>query len=308
MAAKERTSMAKFRLPFLGTLRAFEAAARHQSIRKACNELHVNHASISRHIQNLEHQIGQKLFRRTHRKVVLTDAGESMYRAVEVGFTHIERAFNSLTGKGYVERLVISADPDFAALWLVPRLGDFYARAPGALVEIVAEETSVSLEDPRVSCAIQYTKAGLKVSRGEILFRSRLFPVCAASLMKTRPIKSPEDLSGHMLLHDRSISEWMEYLDKAKVTEAIDAKAGPVFNETSLCLEAALRGQGVAIGDDFLAAMFLSEGRLVRPLDMELLSRNAYYFIAPDSGARHPMLEVFRAWLFETVCQRGSGT
>ena len=293
--------MPKFRLPALNSLRAFEAAARHQSIKKACDELHVTHAAVSRHIQKLEQQLGRELFERHHRKIVLNDAGEIMLGAVAVAFTHIQRAIVQLSGNRNPERLVISVDPDFAGLWLVPRLAEFYAIVPNTLVEIIAEKGLNSLDDSRIDCAIQYAEAGLDREDSEILFRSRLFPVCAPSLAKLLPLRSPEDLPQHVLLHDRSIVEWQEYLLSCSVTISVNARWGVIFSETALCLDAAVRGQGVAIGDDFLAEMHLSEGRLVRPFDSDFLSKNAYYFFVPQTNESHPAVAAFRTWLFESI-------
>jgi LysR family glycine cleavage system transcriptional activator len=293
--------MSKFQLPALSTLIAFEAAARYQSITLAADELHVTHTAVSRRIQKLELQTACRLFERQHRKIVLTADGEMFLRAVTTGFTHIERAFVLLSGSQKPDRLVISVDPDFAGLWLVPRLDEVYAILPRTLVEIRAEKGINSLRDPRIDCAIQYAEAGSEPENSKILFRSRLFPVCAPSLAKRLPLSSPEDLKRHVLLHDRSFAEWQEYLQKCSLT--IDVKAGlsAVFSETALCLDAAARGQGVAMGDDFLAAMHLSEGRLVRPFDSALYSRNAYYFIAPKRGPRHPAVTAFRNWLVQSI-------
>jgi LysR family glycine cleavage system transcriptional activator len=293
--------MLKFRLPALNSLRAFEAAARHQSIKKACDELHVTHAAVSRHIQKLEQQLRRDLFERHHRKIVLNVAGEIMLAAVTVAFTHIQRAITQLSEDRDPERLVISVDPDFAGLWLVPRLAEFYSIVSGTLVEIIAEKGLSSLDYSRVDCAIQYAEAGLDLEDGEVLFRSRLFPVCAPGLLQLLPLRSPRDLRRHVLLHDRSIAEWQEYLQSSSVTIDVNARLGVIFSKTALCLDAAARGQGVAIGDDYLAAMHLSEGRLVRPFDSDFFSKNAYYFIVPKTNPRHPAVDAFRTWLFESI-------
>jgi LysR family glycine cleavage system transcriptional activator len=291
----------KFRLPLLNSLRAFEAAARYQSIKLACAELHVTHAAVSRHIRKLEQQLGRRLFERRHRQIILTDAGEILLGAVTTGFSHIQRAFTQLSSMQRPERLVISVDPDFAGLWLVPRLGDFYAIVPDTLVEILAERTTPDLGDPRISCAIHYAQAGHGPELGEMLVRSRLFPVCARELMLQAPLESPNDLRHHVLLHDRSIAEWEEYLRSCAATFEINVRSGMVFSETALCLDAASRGQGVAIGDDFLAADHLAEGRLVKPFSSAVLSKNSYYFLASEAGSAHPSVSAFRNWLFRSI-------
>ncbi len=205
--------MSKDQPPVLsGALRAFEAAARHQSIKTASNELHVTHASVSRYVNGLVRQLGRRLFERHHRRIILTADGEVLLGAVTTGLSHIRRAVTLLSGSQRQNRLVISVDPDFAALWLVPRLAEFSAIVPNTLVEIFAEKGANSLPGRRIDCTIQYAEAGMELKNSEILFRSRLFPVCAPALMKTRPLRSIEDLQHHTLLHDRSIVEWQEYL------------------------------------------------------------------------------------------------
>jgi LysR family glycine cleavage system transcriptional activator len=307
--------MSKFQLPALNTLIAFEAAGRRQSVKYAADELNVTHAAVSRRIHKLELQVGRSLFEHQHRKTVLTADGEMFLRAVTTSFTQIERAFVELIGSRKPDRLVISADPDFAGLWLVPRLAEFYAVAPNTVVEIRTGKGLHSLRDPQIDCAIQYAEAGSELENGEMLFRSSLFPVCAPSLATRLPLRSPEDLKHHVLLHDRSYVEWQEYLRNCSL--AIDVNAGwsAVFSETAHCLDAAARGQGVAMGDDFLGALHLSEGRLVRLFDSALNSRNAYYFIAPKKGPRHPTVTAFRNWLLQSIDRlrgdlhiRGSGS
>jgi LysR family glycine cleavage system transcriptional activator len=293
--------MSKFRIPALNSLRAFEAAARLQSITKACEELHVTHAAVSRHIQKVEQQLGRDLFERHHRKIVLNDDGESLLRAVTTAFSQIQRAIVSLSRNQNPERLVISVDPDFAGLWLVPRLAEFNAIAPNILVEIISEVGLRFSDNPRIDCAIQYAAAGSEVENGEVLFRSQLFPVCAPGSNRAPPLRSPEDLRGRVLVHDRTMDEWREFIQRVSPPIDVDPTLGLIFSETLLCHEAAARGQGVAMGDDFLAEMQLSEGRLIRPFDASFPSKNAYYFIIPERDARHPGVSAFRAWLFQTV-------
>jgi len=105
-------------------------------------------------------------------------------------------------------------------------------------------------------------------------------------------------------LHDRSIDEWEHYLRTCAVPANINVRAGVVLSENALCLDAAARGQGVAIGDDFLAAVHLAEGRLISPFGSSLLSGNAYYFVIADSASKHPSVAAFRAWLLQSVRRR----
>ena len=293
--------MSKYYLPALNYLKAFEAAARHQSIKAASEELHVTPGAVSRQIKNLERRLRRRLFDRYHRRIALTVDGEMLLRAITTGFSYIQRAFVQLSSGRSANRLVISVDPDFAGMWLVPRLDEFYSFVPDTLVEILAERGRTSLQDGEVDCAIQYSDAHLMPDNGELLFRSRLFPVCARSSARLPPLRYLEDLRYHKLLHDRSTVEWQEYLHNCPRATDINVGSGVVFSETAHCMEAAVRGQGVAIGDDFLAALHLAEGRLVKLFDSAFYSRNAYYFILPDKETKHPAVTAFRNWLFQSI-------
>jgi LysR family glycine cleavage system transcriptional activator len=292
--------MAKLRFPAWSALKAFEAAARHQSVKEAGDELHVTPAAVSRHIRQLERQLGCRLFERRHRKIVLNAKGEILLSGVSKGFEHIQLVIAQLSGIPLSSSLVISVDPDFASLWLVPRLAEFYPLVPGTLVEIRSERVLNSFDD-RIDCAIQYTDANRRIANGERLFRSRLFPVHARGPTELPPLRSPEDLRHHVLLHDRSIVEWEEYLRRSPTAVGVNVRSGLIFSDTAHCMDAAVRGQGIAIGDDFLAAIHLAEGRLVKPFDSAFYSRNAYYFIVTKRDTRHPAVTAFRNWLIQSI-------
>ncbi|MDB6082359.1 MAG: gcvA [Gammaproteobacteria bacterium] len=293
--------MPKYQLPMLNLLIAFEAAARHHSMNKASQELHLTHAAVSQQIRKLEEQLGLLVFERLSSGVALTEAGETLLGAVRTGFYHIERAVMQLRRRETPQSLVLSVDRDFAGLWLVPRLAELQALMPNTIVEIIAVKSAPLPAEPSVHCSIRYAEAGLKSGNAEMLFRSRLFPVCAESLARTLPLKSPDDLRHHVLLHDRSMVEWEHYLQYCTGKTDVDVTAGIVFSENSLCLEAAARGQGVAIGDDFLAATHLAERRLIRPFGSPLLSKNAYYLFIPESASKNPSVNAFRAWLLRSI-------
>jgi LysR family transcriptional regulator, glycine cleavage system transcriptional activator len=293
--------MSKYRLPALNSLRVFEAAARLLSMKKASDELHVTHASVSKHIANLELWLGHNLFERHHRKIVLTGEGGTLFAALTVAFDYVQRAITRLSKSQHPERLVISVDPDFAALWLVPRLAEFSRVVPDILVEIIAEESLKSLDDPRIDCAIHYADAELELPSHTLLFRSSLFPVCTPSIMEATPMRSPDDLRHCTLLHDRSLLEWQDFFRETSVSTQINLGVGSIFSTSALCLDAAARGQGVAMGDDFLADIYLSEGHLIRPFDYSVPSKNSYYFIVLEGSAQHPAVDAFRKWLMQDI-------
>jgi LysR family transcriptional regulator, glycine cleavage system transcriptional activator len=295
--------MAKYQLRLLNSFSAFEAAARHQSIQRAADELHVTHAAVSRHINKLELYLACRLFERSHRQIALTDDGKLLYDSVGTGFDHIQRALYHLARKRNQDQLVISVDPDFAALWLVPRLAEFYAMVPNTLVDIRAERSSLPLRNPEIDCVIHYAEASSGAQSGESLFQSNLFPVCTKALADRDPLNSWEDLGRHVLLHDRSVDEWADYFRACGGALSGRGRPGILFNETAHCLDAAVRGQGVALGDDFLASMLLSEGRLVRGSCPSVRSNNAYFLIVSESVSKHPTVKAFRTWLLGAVAR-----
>lgn len=297
--------MAKSRLPGLNYLSAFEAAARHGSIKAAADELHVTHSAVSRNIRNLERQLGRSLFERRHRHIRLTSEGEILFSAVYGSFSSIRQAIAQFAVNRSSQRLTVLVDSDFAGLWLVPRLGAFQASLPNLLIEIRAESGRRANGDARVDCAIQYFQADAPPTHGEILFRSRLFPVCSPEFLRRSKLQSHADLGSQTLLFDRSRMEWRRFFREAAIKAELGR--GLILNQTAHCMDAAARGDGVALGDDFLAEIYLSEGRLVKMSDNGFMSRNAYYFMRTEGMARHPLVNAFRKWLLASISQVQKG-
>ena len=293
----------KRRLPSLNALRVFEAAARHESVKIAAEEMNVTHAAVSRQIRKLEADIGLTLFDRQHRQVVLTRDGRDLLGSISPAFDQVENAVAMLKRKNRAARLVVSVDPDFAALWLVPRLGEFNRRTNGLAVEIVSGKAATCAFD----CTIHYANAVARDFNGEALFRPRLFPVCATGLLhQDPPLRTPADLKHFNLIHDRSTEEWRYFLSNFPAATSVDYTSGLTFSDSSLCLDAAARGLGIAMGDDFLAATHLLEGRLVRPFGPSFPSNNTYYLRVAKKCSTDAAVQAFRNWLLDSV-QRHRG-
>lgn len=295
--------MPKDRLPPLNFFRAFEAVGRHLSIKRASEELHLTRSAVSRQIIKLERHLGRPLFLRAHKKIRLTALGEQLLKSVSSSFVSIEQVLRRPARVPPSPRLIISVDPDFSALWLVPRIHDFYTIAPDTFIEVRAEENTVAPKDHKVSCMIQYAKVSDDMQTGDRLFRSRLFPVCSRNLPGFASLKVVNDLRRQVLLHDRSTAEWEEYLRLARADFEVDTKGHAVFTATANCLDAAARAHGVAMGDDFLAANYLADGILVRLFHASLLSANAYHFVAMDDPPNAASVAAFRTWLLTTIAR-----
>ncbi len=290
-------------MPPLNSLRAFEAAARHLSFSKAADELHVTPAAISHQIKGLEDILGAKLFRRDRQKVALTEAGTLLLPGLREGFDLIAGAVSDLTERDMKGVMTVSSAPSFAAKWLVPRLDRFAELHPEIDVRLSASMSLVDFARDDVDVAVRYGSgqySGLLVER---LFPETVVPVCAPSLLKGRhALRSPADLRHHTLLHDdasdgdETCPDWRMWLKAAGVT-GIDARFGPRFNQSSLVLEAAILGRGVALAKLRLAENDLANGRLVRPFAVATPVRFAYYVVSPPGRAQRPKVAAFRQWL-----------
>ena len=290
------------RLPPLNALRAFEAAARHLNFSRAADELSVTPGAVSQQIQNLEDYVGAALFKRTPRGLLLTDAAQTALPALREAFDRLAEAASLLTAAVDGRRLTLTAPPSFAAKWLVPRLGAFEQAHPQVDVWLSAGIELVDLTAGEVDVAIRYGSGrypGLEVRR---LLGETVIPVISPELVKEQPLDSPEDLKNHVLLHDGSpdlddsCPDWSMWL-AARGLRGVDGMRGPRFNQSSLVIEAAANGRGVALAKRTLAQADLDAGRLIAPLQIATAVDFAYYLVHPKAKGRLPQVKAFTSWI-----------
>lgn len=293
-------------LPPLNALKVFESAARHLSFTKAADELHVTPGAVSQQIKTLEDYIGGRLFRRTKRALLLTDAAQASLPILREAFDKLEEASRILSARGDSRRLTVSVAPSLAAKWLVPRLDRFHERQPEIEVWISADMEVVDFAVDDVDLAIRYgcgRYPGLEV---ELLMEESILPVCSPRLLQgPHPIRTPHDLAHHPLLHDggpdqddATSTNWAMWLKAAGVS-GVDGKRGAKFNQSSLVIEAAVAGKGVALAKSTIALADLEAGRLVAPFDLTTPSSFSYYIVHPASKARSAAVKAFKKWLRE---------
>jgi LysR family transcriptional regulator, glycine cleavage system transcriptional activator len=285
------------RLPPLNALRVFDAAARHLNFTKAADELFVTQAAVSHQIKSLEGFLGLKLFRRCNRSLLLTEEGQSYYIDIKDIFTSINEATRKLQARSAKGPLTVSLPPSFAIQWLVPRLSGFNAAYPGIDVRIQAVDREEDKLADDVDVAIFYGRGNWTGLCTERLYAEFLLPVCAPSLlMGEHGLKVPADLTDHTLLHDTSRRDWMAYTRQLGVPQ-INVQQGPIFSHSAMVVQAAVHGQGIALVNNVMAQSEIEAGRLVRPFNDVLVSKNAFYLVCHDSQAEVGKIAAFRQWI-----------
>lgn len=293
------------RLPPLNALRAFEAAARHESFHDAADELGVTPGAVAQHVKALEAWLRLPLFRRLpSRGVELTQAGQRYAASVSRLLDELHEATRRLVAQDNAHVLTVSTIHSFAAQWLIPRLGAFRARNPGLDVRVVASNGLTDFAREEVDLVVRYGRGGYAGFVSELLMEETFFPVCAPALVAggPHPLKEPADLVHHTLLHEdadptvpASIS-WPQWLQAAGV-RGVDPRRGPRFTHTFLALQAAAGGQGVAIATSVLIGDDLATGRLVRPFGPDVPSPYSYYLVCPPAAAELPKVQAFWRWI-----------
>ena len=286
------------RLPPLNALRVFDSAARHLSFTKAAEELFVTQAAVSHQIKTLEEFLGLKLFRRRNRSLLLTEEGQSYYLDIKEIFSSINEATRKLLARSAKGALTVSLSPSFAIQWLVPRLSGFNQAYPGIDVRIQAVDREEDKLADDVDVAIFYGRGNWTGLRTDRLYAEYLIPVCAPSLLTgEKPLKTPSDLIYHTLLHDTSRRDWQAYVRQLEIQNQINVQQGPIFSHSSMVIQAAVHGQGVALVNNVMARSEIESGRLVRPFQDVLVSKNAFYLVCQDSQAELGKIAAFRQWI-----------
>ena len=289
-------------IPPLTALRAFEAAARHLSFRQAADELNITQSAVSHQIALLEARLGKDLFRRTGRRVELTNAGQLYHPFLRDAFEKIAIA-TELVGGPAQQELTVQVYITVAVRWLMPRWHKFQKTAPDLVVRFNASQIDWEF-DPRSAdigmiCTTEANRPGFVYTP---LFSTRLIAVCSPSLIATSgSLSGPDDLERFTLLQvyttARDWDVWLETFGASGLRGAATTR----FDSYLLALEAASDGQGIALVPDFLALPDLRSGRLVQPFSHSTPQPAHWYLVFREDRAGDPSLERFRDWLISEV-------
>jgi LysR family glycine cleavage system transcriptional activator len=288
------------RLPSLNGLRAFEAAARHLSFTQAASELNVTQTAISHQIRRLEEELGIRLFIRKNRALALTPKARDYLPGVRAAFNDLRLATDQLLRKDDDHVLTVSTLASLAAKWLLPRLSAFQEAHPGIDVRITTSTALVDFRAGDVDAAIRYGRGNWPGVRTEWLMADEGFPVCSPALLTgKRPLRTPEDLRDHVLLHtsNANYDDWRLWLTAAGLPSDISKQPGITFDLVLMTVQAAIDGIGVAMGRTSYVQDDIAKGRLVVPFKIALPADAGFYLVSPEGAAEPPKLRAFRQWL-----------
>ena len=287
------------KLPNLSALRAFEAAARLESFSRAAAELFLTHGAVSHQIRGLEEELGVALFARHGKRVRITEAGRRYAQQVRTALTDLALATQSIAAGNRDRRLVVSTMPSFAARWLAPRIGSFIETCPQYDFELRSSSELTDFDREDVDVALRLGAGRYPGLFVEKLLDETFFLAASPTLNGGLP-RTPADVPSFPLIRSDSES-WQPWFDAAGLPNQRELRRGPLFHDSSMALQAAIDGQGIALVRRSLALADVAAGKLVKLFDVEAPAPWAYYFVCRPTLADAPRISAFRAWLVEQV-------
>ncbi|NLP60801.1 LysR substrate-binding domain-containing protein [Paraburkholderia sacchari] len=283
-------------LPPLQALRALEAAARRRSFSRAAEELHLTHSAVSHHLRALEAELGVELFRRVGSRMIPTAAGAQLADRVRRSLEELREALDATRpGVSGVTRLELSVMSDFASVWLIPRLGDFYDRHPNVDLS-VRMHADVAPPDPYpFDIGIWHRRVDEPGFQFRKLLDDQVVAVCSPALLARHPAFRIEDLAAMPLLRF-SRRSWRDFFEAAGVA-GDEPERGPVFDDAGLLLQATVAGQGVATARLQLARGFIDRGELVQLGQVRIPASLDYYFTWREGHPREAAIQQFYRWV-----------
>ena len=297
--------MAKPRdIPSLDFLKGFDAAARHMSFTEAATEMFLTQSALSRQIKTLEEQIGHPLFVRGHRELKLTEAGVALQPVVRSVLADLARVVATIRARHGARRVSVSTTIPFASLWLIPRLPKFRQAHADVDVFVSADSSIVDLERGEIDVAVRYTQEDRAPKAARRLFGERIVPVVSPLLLrdKARPLRKLADLAHYLLLHledPLGRTPWVDWSSWLTSQGVSDLKpAGNLrFSQYDLLLQAAISGQGVALGRSPLIDHALAQRQLVTPFPKRYDSPRGYFALRGLHTAGRVEVQQFVEWL-----------
>ncbi|MDH1264858.1 LysR substrate-binding domain-containing protein [Pseudomonas sp. GD03944] len=287
----------------LDVLRVFESAARHLSFTAAATELGTSQPAISQQIKRLEQHLAVRLFDRVYRGIALTEAGELLLRYVQDGLETLDAGVLAVTARQQHEVLQVATDFAFAAYWLMPRLQRFHQRHPEVDVSLITSERDLGSLSSEIDVAISFGDGRFKHGEAHLLFGEEVFPVCSPQLLRDLP--AGEVLLNLPLLHLRpeSRSKWFDWngLFRALNIDGTPGSGSLRFDNYTLLIQAAIAGQGVAIGWRHLVDELLGQGLLSRVDGRSISSSFGYYVVLPERKRRVRLVQHFVEWVADEL-------
>jgi LysR family transcriptional regulator, glycine cleavage system transcriptional activator len=310
---KSHSNRSLRRIP-LDALPGFESAARTLSFTASADELSLTQSAISRQIQSLEQAIGVPLFRRFNRRIELTDDGHRLYRAVVSALSELGETVDAIASVASTPVVSVTTSISFASLWLVPRLSDFRRLHPGIDIRIDANDELIDLERERIDCSIRFCEPDAAPPGAIPMAREIAFPVASPALVKDRmrPMKSPADLRHHVLLElvdARGRVPWLHWDQWKAIWKVPDLKPAGVitFSHYDQVIQAALGGEGVAIGRTPHLSRLLSAHKLVIPFGERVAGARRYFVVIGRASQARTEVRAFTRWIVaEAAREAGS--
>ncbi len=298
------------RLPPLNSIRAFEATARHLSFSKAANELNVTPGAVSQQVKVLEDYLNLKLFKRRNRMILLTDEAQICLPLLSEGLDKLSQGIDVIRDQNNDKPLTITAPPALTSYWLLPRLANFQKQFPDIDVRLDASNELADLVNDDIDVAIRFGTGDYSGLEADYLLSQSVIPVCSPDLLQgEHQLKTPEDLKNFTLLHaqrdffitDDTHIDWDMWFATVGVKD-IDAAHGLHFSQHNFLVDAAIRGQGIALVGDVIVSDELASGQLVKIFENTDIPLNfSFYLVYSKTKANLSRIQIFRQWLLDEI-------
>ncbi|MDP5009264.1 MAG: transcriptional regulator GcvA [Glaciimonas sp.] len=290
------------KLPNLSALRAFEAAARHDSFSRAAEEIHLTPGAISHQVRALEEELGVALFARNGKRITITAQGRDFASAIRKALSEIATTVETLKASTQRERLSISALPSFTSRWLAPRLWKFMDLHPDTEVMLQASNHLSDLQRDAIDVGLRFGKGNYPGLFSEKLMDDYYYPIASPHYRDGNLPRTPQELAQCNLLRMDSTESWQPWFTAAGITLP-EPNRGLLIEDASMLLRGASDGVGIALTRHAIALQEIAAGDVVRLFDIVVISPNAYYFACLPETMHKPQVKAFYDWLRAEVAQ-----
>jgi LysR family transcriptional regulator, glycine cleavage system transcriptional activator len=294
-----------YRLPSLTSLAAFEASARHRSVKRAADELNVTPGAVSRQIKALEEELGVPLLGRSQAGLTLTADAEALYAVLALAFSRTAETVQVIRSGNRAKRVTLACTHAVASLWLMPRMGDFWRRFPDITVDHLISDDARDFRRAEVDLRIRYGFGAWPDETSALLMKETIYPIAGPEFAREYAGCDAADIPDLPLLHvewvDAEWTGWDELLRRAEIQHG--ALSGRRFSTFGVVLQACQDDQGLAIGWHRLVCAMIDAGRLVPFTNLRIPSPGSYYLSWNANREVSDATRTLRDWLVAAAAE-----